>query len=262
MKHYPYIEASFRKFEVCKIVDLGAIVDLPQTRKRSIVSNVPIKLGPRPQGKRTSIAKALGTGTVRSTGFFEFNSNNAARAVGEPSFTVTKTPIRIGADLKRARTLNVTQTATLQAVTNEDVQRCGDVSNTKRRAMVAAASPPCFATRVATAAAKFTGIGLLHANPSSPALVSACTDYANYIKAAHDYINDTSFLDGVEISDADCVQRAFEAHFEMKESEGKGEPTTSTPAGYSRGLDRRDQATPSSCSTAERAVRQALQHAF
>lgn len=231
MEHDPYLEPSFRdKFEFCKVIDLGAVVSLPQSRKRLIVSNVPLELNPHPNGARKSITKALGAATVKST-YLQFSSNGTARPIAEPAFTVTRAPIRIGTDLKHARALNVTQTAKLQDLTFEDVQGCGNVSNVKRRTLIAAATPPCFARGVASSAAKFTGVNRIGASRSTPALVSACTEFVSYIEATHVYINATSFLDGAEVSKSDRARRAMEEHFEMDTDEEASAPsTTSTVA--------------------------------
>ena len=54
MEHDPVLEPSFNgKFEYCKVIDLGAVTNLAQTRKRLIISNVNLKIKSEPNGART-----------------------------------------------------------------------------------------------------------------------------------------------------------------------------------------------------------------
>lgn len=181
------------------------------------------------------MARALGTGIVGNSKLLQFDRRGAARPVTDPAWTICTAPLSVGTDLRSAKTINVTATARLQGFTVEDVTACGKISNTKKRALIAAATPPCFATLVATAAAPFVGAARLHADPPTSALVSSCAEFVQYIDATCEYISATARLSIDHDGNVDRAARECEEHFGIEPTEATAATTATTSAAPAQG---------------------------
>ena len=122
----PALEYYFKgKISYVSVMDLGAVAKLPQRRRRLLVSNVPIQPDDAPGAARPSLAQAIGV----SAELMQFNAYGYAKSAAQPSFKVESRPILVGASLRTAKPLSVTNMAALQGFDANDISACGTVTN-------------------------------------------------------------------------------------------------------------------------------------